>query len=128
MLSLLIAQVALGADQADASTSGAIRALAQQPLGRLLVILIGIGMLLLALWQVLVAVSRNEGARETASSQKSRVVRRTGLRMGRGFVPRRVSSTGSRASATWRLPYSLGWLRSRQQQRRPTIVSWMFGT
>ena len=48
-LSVLIVQVAIGADQADASTSGAIRELAQQPLGRLLVILIGIGMLLLAL-------------------------------------------------------------------------------
>jgi hypothetical protein len=68
MLSLLIVQVALGADQADASTSGAIREVAVQPLGRLLVILIGIGMLLLALWQALVAVSRNEGAWETASA------------------------------------------------------------
>lgn len=51
----LAAQIAFGRSADDGDQSGAMRALAAQPLGRFLVITIGIGLLAMAIWQALAA-------------------------------------------------------------------------
>lgn len=51
----LAAQIAFGTSSDDGDQSGAMRALAAQPLGRFLVVTIGIGLLAMATWQALEA-------------------------------------------------------------------------
>src|SRR6476661_9516945 len=51
----LALQLALGEKEDQASNSGALHYLAQQPMGKVLVWLIAIGMLLLVVWRVLEA-------------------------------------------------------------------------
>lgn len=53
----LAVQLALGDRQGEASTSGAVRELAQQPFGEVLVWLVAIGMFLLVLWRAFEAVA-----------------------------------------------------------------------
>lgn len=53
----LALQIAFGRTAASGDQSGALRTLAAQPLGRFLVIAIGIGMLAMAIWQVLEALA-----------------------------------------------------------------------
>jgi hypothetical protein len=53
----LAVQLALGDRQGEASTSGAVRELAQQPFGEVLVWLVAIGMFLLVLWRAFEAIA-----------------------------------------------------------------------
>lgn len=65
----LAAQIAFGRPSAEGDQSGAMRALAAQPLGRLLVIAIGVGLLAMSVWQALEAASghrEERGGRRTA--------------------------------------------------------------
>lgn len=55
LVAWLAVQLALGEKEDQASNSGALHYLAQQPMGRVLVWLIAIGMLLLVVWRVLEA-------------------------------------------------------------------------
>lgn len=64
VLGWLALQLALG-DQASASSSGAVRALAQQPFGLVLVWLVALGMLLLVLWQLWEAAGGHRGIDDT---------------------------------------------------------------
>ena len=52
----LIVQVALGKPAQEGDQSGALRTLAEQPLGKFLVIAVGVGLLAMALWQAYEAV------------------------------------------------------------------------
>lgn len=61
VLGWLALQLALGDRQSSASSSGAVRTLAQQPFGLVLVWLVALGMLLLVLWQLLEAVAGHRG-------------------------------------------------------------------
>lgn len=51
----LAAQIAFGRSSDDGDQSGAMRTLADQPLGKFLVIAVGVGLLAMAIWQALVA-------------------------------------------------------------------------
>lgn len=51
----LALQIAFGKSSADGDQSGAMRTLAAQPLGRFLVIAVGVGLLAMAIWQALEA-------------------------------------------------------------------------
>jgi hypothetical protein len=52
----LIVQVAFGKPAQEGDQSGALRTLAEQPLGKSLVIAVGVGLLAMALWQAYEAV------------------------------------------------------------------------
>jgi hypothetical protein len=73
LLAWLAVQLALGDHSEDASPSGALRELAQQPFGRFLVWAVALGMLLLVVWRVIEAAF---GHREHEGST------RTWLRLG----------------------------------------------
>ncbi len=68
VIAALVLQVAWGRSGAEASTSGAIQTLAGQPWGLVLVWVVAVGMALLALWQLTVAFTANEGAWDTISA------------------------------------------------------------
>lgn len=55
VIAWLAVQLAFGHHEGSTSTTGAVRELAQQPFGRVIVWLVAVGMVLLALWQVLEA-------------------------------------------------------------------------
>ena len=57
MIAWLAVQLAFGESSGSASSKGALRELAQQPFGQVLVWLIAVGMLLLVLWRLLEAVA-----------------------------------------------------------------------
>ena len=57
VIAWLAVQLALGDREGEASTSGAVRELAQQPFGEVLVWLVAIGMFVLVLWRALEAVA-----------------------------------------------------------------------
>ncbi|MDN4175649.1 DUF1206 domain-containing protein [Nocardioides sp. SOB77] len=57
VIAWLAVQLALGDREGEASTSGAVRELAQQPFGKVLVWLVAIGMFVLVLWRALEAVT-----------------------------------------------------------------------
>jgi len=61
VLGWLALQLAFGDSQGSASSSGAVRTLAEQPFGLVLVWLVALGMLLLVLWQLLEAVAGHRG-------------------------------------------------------------------
>lgn len=65
VLGWLALQLALGDRQKSASSSGAVRTLAQQPLGLVLVWLVALGMLLLVLWQLWEAFGGHRGVDAT---------------------------------------------------------------
>ncbi|NHC22070.1 DUF1206 domain-containing protein [Nocardioides sp. IC4_145] len=56
VIAWLAVQLALGDREGEASTSGAVRELAQQPFGEVLVWLVALGMFLLVLWRAFEAV------------------------------------------------------------------------
>jgi hypothetical protein len=64
VLAWIAAQVALGGGRGgdDASTSGALQQLGQQPFGRVLLWVMAAGLLALVLWQVLEAIAGRPGA------------------------------------------------------------------
>jgi hypothetical protein len=66
----LAVQLALGDREGSASTAGAIHELAAQPFGRVLVWLVGIGMCLLAAWQVVEALLGHRHERGTTRLRK----------------------------------------------------------
>lgn len=68
VLAALVFQIAWGRTAAEASTSGAIQSIAGQPVGLLLVWVVAVGMLLLAVWQGVVAFTANEGRWATVSA------------------------------------------------------------
>jgi uncharacterized membrane protein YidH (DUF202 family) len=51
----IILQVAFGGSSADGDQSGALRTLAQQPFGKVVIVLVAIGLLAMAVWQALEA-------------------------------------------------------------------------
>ncbi|MEV7431284.1 MULTISPECIES: DUF1206 domain-containing protein [unclassified Nocardioides] len=57
VIAWLAVQLALGDREGEASTSGAVRELAQQPFGKVLVWLVAIGMFVLVLWRALEAAA-----------------------------------------------------------------------
>ncbi|MDG4830241.1 DUF1206 domain-containing protein [Solwaraspora sp. WMMD1047] len=59
----LALQIAFGQSSADGDQSGAMRTLAEQPLGRFLVIAIGVGLLAMAIWQAFEAAIGHTGDR-----------------------------------------------------------------
>ena len=56
LLGFVAVQLGLGSSSEEASTSGALRTLAQQPLGMVMLWVVVVGMALLVLWQVMEAV------------------------------------------------------------------------
>lgn len=66
----LALQLAFGDRQGSASGSGAVRELAQQPFGEVLVWLVGLGMVLLVVWQLLEAVAGHRHLRNAARLRK----------------------------------------------------------
>jgi hypothetical protein len=66
----LALQLAFGDRQGSASGSGAVRELAQQPFGEVVVWLIAVGMALLVLWQLLDAVAGHRALKDTARLRK----------------------------------------------------------
>ena len=61
VLGWLALQLAFGDSQGSASSSGAVRTLAQQPFGLVLVWLVALGMLLLVVWQLWEAAAGHRG-------------------------------------------------------------------
>jgi hypothetical protein len=61
----LVLQVAFGKPAEEGDQSGALRTLAEQPLGKFLVIAVGVGLLAMALWQVYEAVAGHRADRGT---------------------------------------------------------------
>lgn len=76
----LILQVAFGSPAEEGDQSGALRTLAEQPLGKFLVIAIGLGLLAMALWQVYEAAVGHR-----ADQGKERAAERVGS-AGRAIV------------------------------------------
>jgi len=66
----LAIQLALGDRAGGASSSGAIRKLAQQPFGEVLVWLVAVGLVLLALWQALEAAAGHRHEDDTTRVRK----------------------------------------------------------
>jgi hypothetical protein len=62
LIGWLALQLALGDRSGAPSSSGALRELAQQPLGGVLIWVVSAGMFLLALWQAIEAVAGDDGA------------------------------------------------------------------
>lgn len=73
LLGWLAVQLALGHREGEASTSGAIQQLAEQPFGRFLVGAVAVGMVLLALWQAAEAAFDHRGEK-TEDEVRHRVV------------------------------------------------------
>jgi uncharacterized membrane protein YhdT len=68
LIAWLCVQLALGDHSEDASPNGALRELAQQPFGKLMVWAVALGMLLLVVWRVIEAAfghREHEGSRRT---------------------------------------------------------------
>ena len=74
MVAWLAAQLALGGSNENASNSGALNALAQQPLGGFLVWMVAVGMLLLVVWRLLEAGVGHRDAEEGAERWRKRAV------------------------------------------------------
>lgn len=70
VLGWLALQLAFGDSEGSASSSGAVRTLAQQPFGLVLVWLVFLGMVLLVLWQLWEAVSGHRSQRGTTRARK----------------------------------------------------------
>jgi hypothetical protein len=68
VLAVLTFQLAWGSPPQDASTSGAIQTMAQQPAGQVLVWVVAVGMAVLASWQGYVAWAMNDGVWASASA------------------------------------------------------------
>ncbi|MGY2703178.1 DUF1206 domain-containing protein [Nocardioides sp. HB32] len=95
----LAVQLAVGDRQGNPSSTGALRELAQQPLGEVLVWVVSIGMLLLALWQAVEAVLGDDGAgQRLACAGKAlvyAVIGFSGIRVAVG------AGSSSKGSDTW---------------------------
>lgn len=74
MVAWLAAQLALGDTSENASNSGALNALAQQPMGKFLVWTIAVGMFLLVIWRLLEASVGHRDAEEGAERWRKRAV------------------------------------------------------
>ncbi len=74
MIAWLAIQLALGDRQGNPSSTGALRELAQQPLGQALVWAVALGMFLLALWQAAEAIVGDDGAGKRLASAGKAVV------------------------------------------------------
>jgi Domain of Unknown Function (DUF1206) len=70
----LALQLALGDRQGSPSSTGALRELAQQPLGQVLVWVVSLGMFLLALWQLVEAVAGDDDAKKRLAAAGKAVV------------------------------------------------------
>lgn len=68
VLALLAWQIAWSTPSDDATTSGAIASIAQQPAGQVMVWIVALGLLILAGWQAYLAVRENDGWRATAGA------------------------------------------------------------
>ena len=91
LLAYLTAQIALGSGGKQASQSGALATLAEEPLGQVLLWVIAVGFTLLALWQVTELVTAPRGVRQGEGRRQARAVRRARLdvlhlRLGRSYV------------------------------------------
>jgi Domain of Unknown Function (DUF1206) len=84
VLGWLALQLALGDRQGSASSSGAVRTLAQQPLGLVLVWLVALGMLLLVLWQLWEAIGGHRGV--DAKTRLRRRVTSVGKAVVYGYI------------------------------------------
>lgn len=74
MVAWLAAQLALGDTSKNASNSGALNALSQQPLGGFLVWMVAIGMFLLVLWRLLEFAVGHQYVEEGAKRWRKRAV------------------------------------------------------
>ena len=98
MVAWLAAQLALGEKSENASNSGALHALAEQPMGGVLIWMIAVGMLLLVVWRLLEFAMgyQDETDDEEALAQarhlarQGRDLRRPGLERVQGRRRRRV--------------------------------------
>jgi hypothetical protein len=70
VVGLLAAQVAGGDRQADPSQRGALRTVAQQPFGVVLVLVLAVGLVSYALWRALLAIRGDTGDEDGASLAK----------------------------------------------------------
>lgn len=64
----LALQLAWGTAPDEASTAGALQTMARQPIGGVLLWVLAAGLAVLAVWQLLMAVTRNQGAWATTSA------------------------------------------------------------
>lgn len=72
LVAWLAIQLALGEKEGQASNSGALQYLAQQPLGGVLVWMIAIGMFLLVVWRLLEAAFGHQDEQETSTQWRKR--------------------------------------------------------
>ena len=70
LLAYLTAQIALGGGGQEASQSGALATLAEEPLGQVLLWVIAVGFTLLALWQLTELVARHEASDKAKAGGK----------------------------------------------------------
>jgi hypothetical protein len=70
LLAYLTAQIALGGGGQEASQSGALATLAEEPLGQVLLWVIAVGFTLLALWQLTELVTRHEASDKAKAGGK----------------------------------------------------------
>lgn len=74
MIAWLAVQLAFGDREGSPSSTGALRELAQQPLGEVLVWAVSLGMFLLALWMAAEALLGDDGARKRLAAAGKAVV------------------------------------------------------
>jgi Domain of Unknown Function (DUF1206) len=98
MIAWLAVQLALGDRSGTPSSSGALRELAQQPLGGVLVWVVSIGMFLLAIWQAIEVVAGDELKDRALAGGKAviyAVIGFSGVKVATG------SSSSGRSEETW---------------------------
>jgi hypothetical protein len=99
MIAWLAVQLAVGDRQGNPSSTGALRELAQQPLGEVLVWAVSLGLFLLAIWQVAEAIFSDDGTgKRLASAGKAvvyTVIGASGVRVAVG------SGSSSKGEETW---------------------------
>lgn len=98
MIGWLAVQLAFGDREGSPSSSGALRELAQQPLGGVLVWLVAIGLFLLALWQAIEVVAGDDAKDRALAAVKAVVyaaIGVTGVKVAAG------SGSSGKGEETW---------------------------
>lgn len=98
MIAWLAVQLAFGDREGKPSSSGALRELAQQPFGEILVWAVSIGLFLLALWQVAEAVTADEVSDRLMAAGKAVLYTAVGVS---GVSVATGSGSSGKGSQTW---------------------------
>jgi Domain of Unknown Function (DUF1206) len=122
IVGVLAIEVALGSGGKTTSRSGALHTLAQDTLGRVLLVLLALGFAAYALWRFAEAFAEQDGGGETGSAKKWG--KRIGL-VARGLI------YGSLAATAFKILLGAGGGKSQNAQAHSTaatVLSWPGGT